>query len=113
MQIQACNGKGLFFRGLHAKLQEKINHKKSLRLNKKVPKIRKRFIKRNYKTKSKILRLFGINAAGIKSKLDSFNEILSTLKPQIWMIEETKLKSHETIQCEALGDFQVFYLSPV
>ena len=57
------------------------------------------------------MRLFGINAAGIKSKLDSFNEILSTLKPQIWMIEETKLKSHETLQCEALSDFQVFYLS--
>ena len=27
------------------------------------------------------------------------------------MVEETKLKSHETIQCEAISDFQVFYLS--
>ena len=27
------------------------------------------------------------------------------------MIEETKLKPHEDIKCEALDDFQVFYLS--
>ena len=27
------------------------------------------------------------------------------------MIEEMKLKSHETIKYEALNDFQVFYLS--
>ena len=68
-------------------------------------------MKRNYKTKSKTLKLFGINAAGIKSKLQSFNEILSTVKPQIWMIEETKLKPHENLKCEAIDDFQVFYLS--
>ena len=27
------------------------------------------------------------------------------------MVEETKLKSHETIKCEAIDDFQVYYLS--
>ena len=61
--------------------------------------------------KSKTLKIFGINAAGIKCKIQSFNEILCKLKPQIWMIEGTKLKSHEHIECEALSDFQVFYLS--
>ena len=103
--------KSLFFRGLHTKLQKKITHKISLRIKKNVPKLRKRCIKRNKKTKSNFLKLFGINAAGIKCKIESFNEILSILKPHIWMIQETKLKQHEHIKCEALSNFQVFYLS--
>ena len=61
--------------------------------------------------KNENLKLFGINSAGIKSKLDSFNEVLSTLKPHIWMLEETKLKPHEDIKGGLLSDFQVFYLS--
>ena len=61
--------------------------------------------------KSDILRLFGINSAGIKSKSESFNQALSQLKPHIWMVEETKLKPHDEIKGESLKDFQVFYLS--
>ena len=55
--------------------------------------------------------MFGINSAGIKCKINSFNDVLNRLKPHIWMVEETKLKPHETIKCGAVGDFQVFYLS--
>ena len=72
---------------------------------------RKRTMKRNKKIINHILKLYGINAAGIKSKTESFNEVLSVLKPNIWMVEETKLKPNEDIKCEALNDFQVFYLS--
>jgi hypothetical protein len=61
--------------------------------------------------KNEILKLFGINSAGIKCKLESFNEVLSTLKPHIWMLEETKLKPHEDIKGGMLSDFQVYYLS--
>ena len=61
--------------------------------------------------KNETLKLFGINAAGIKCKLNSFNEILSKLKPQIWMVEETKLKPNENIKCVSVDDYQVFYLS--
>ena len=68
-------------------------------------------MKRNNKKKNKILKFFGINAAGIKSKLHSFNQILINLKPHIWMIEETKLKPHEQIKCGSINDFQVYYLS--
>ena len=74
-------------------------------------KLRKRCIKRNNNIKRNSITIYGINAAGIKCKIDSFNEVLSTLKPQIWMIEETKLRVNEHIKCEALSDFQVFYLS--
>ena len=68
-------------------------------------------MKRSKKIKNNNLKLFGINAAGIRCKTESFNIILSKLKPQIFMIEETKLKPHETIKGEPLEDFQVFYLS--
>ena len=95
---------------MHTKRQEKIAHKQILR-KKNNPQVRKRGMKRNKNLKSKILKVFGINAAGIKSKMDSFNEVLSVLKPQIWMVEETKLKPHENIRCGNLSDFQVFYLS--
>ena len=36
---------------------------------------------------------------------------MSTIKPQIWMLQETKLKSNETIKCETKDDFQIFYLN--
>ena len=68
-------------------------------------------MKRNENIKRNSIKLYGINAAGIKCKTESFNDVLSSLKPQIWMIEETKLKTNEHIKCEALSEFQVFYLS--
>ena len=74
-------------------------------------KIRKRSEKINKIVKSKDLKIFGINCAGIKSKLNSFNEVLTRLSPMIWMAQETKLKANEVISCEALSAFQVFYLN--
>ena len=71
---------------------------------------RKRVQKRNKINKVQTLKIYGINAAGIKCKLKSFSNVLSRLSPQIWMIEETKLKPGETIKCENIDDFQVFYL---
>ena len=55
-------------------------------------------------------RLFGVNAAGIKCKTESFNDILSRLKPQIWMVQETKLKQNERLKCDEANKFQIFYL---
>ena len=52
------------------------------------------------------LRIFGVNAAGIKCKLDSFNDILKRLQPQIWAVQETKLKKNELIKCEAVNNFK-------
>ena len=73
--------------------------------------IRKRGIKRHSKVKHNSLKLFGINAAGINSKIKSFDHVISRLKPHIWMIEETKLKPHEKIRGGCLDHFQVYYLS--
>ena len=37
--------------------------------------------------------------------------VLKEVKPQIWMVQETKLKPNEKIKCESLNDYQVFYLN--
>ena len=71
-------------------------------------KIRKRCEKRPKIEKSEIIKIFGINAAGIKSKINSFNEIFKRLKPKIWLLQETKLNLNDKISCEALKEFQVF-----
>ena len=74
-------------------------------------KIRKRCEKRKCKTISESLRIFAANAAGINCKLKSFEVILSTLKPQVWMLQETKLKPNGKVKCESVNDYQVFYLN--
>ena len=56
-------------------------------------------------------KILGINAAGIKSKLKSFNTVLNQLNPTIWMLQETKLRGDEKISCEYLKHYQVFYLN--
>ena len=68
-------------------------------------------MKRHKNIKHNNLKIFGINAAGIKSKLKSFDEVISRLKPHIWMVGETKLKPHETVTGGCLDEFQVYYLS--
>ena len=55
----------------------------------------KSFEKRNKIKKFKTLKIFGANAAGIKIKLKSFDLVLKEVKPQIWMVQETKLKPNE------------------
>ena len=72
---------------------------------------RKRALKRPKNITHNCFKIFGINAAGIKSKIKSFDDVISRLKPQIWMVEETKLKSHEKLQGGSLDDFQIYYLS--
>ena len=54
--------------------------------------------------------MFGINAAGIKCKIDSLKNILKRLQPQIWAVQETKLKQSETLKGDEIDKFQMFYL---
>ena len=44
------------------------------------------------KYKNKVV-FVGVNAAGLSSKLASFDDMLETLKPTVFFIEETKLKT--------------------
>ena len=84
--------------------------KKTLK-QKKVKKVRKRCENRNKTNKMKTLKVYGINSAGIKCKLKSFENVLSTVQPQLWMLQETKLRPNETIKCEGINEFQVYYLA--
>jgi hypothetical protein len=75
-------------RGLYSKFHEKIAHKQSLRKKMNKPS-KKRAMKRNKKIINHILKLYGVIAAGIRCKTESFSEVLFVLKPNIWMVEET------------------------
>ena len=61
------------------------------------------------KAKNGLFKLYGINCAGIKSKITTFNDVLKRVQPKIWTLQETKLKNNESISCEALGSYQVYY----
>ena len=54
----------------------------------------------------KSLRMLGVNAAGIKSKLTSFKNILNELKPAVFFIEETKQKDEGKLKFENYDVFE-------
>ena len=92
------------------KLKKKIANKKILRQKKGQMK-HKRSKRKSKRIYNQSLRLFAVNAAGIKSKVKSLDDILSRLRPHIWMIQESKLKENELLKYEASTNFQMFYLS--
>jgi hypothetical protein len=96
LYVQAYYGKKVFFRGQLPKRKRKIVDKKVLK-QKKGTKKRKRSEKRHLCKKSYALKMFAVNAAGIRCKLKSFNQIIESLKPQIWMVEETKLNQMKSL----------------
>ena len=64
--------------------------------------------RKRIKYKNGPFKLFGINCAGIKSKMKTFNEVLKKVQPKVWTMQETKLKSNETMSCEALSSYQIY-----
>ena len=63
--------------------------------------------RRNKITIKKHVRFLGVNAAGIGSKLTSFKNTLNVLKPEVFFIEETKMKDEGKIEIE---DYDLFEL---
>ena len=54
----------------------------------------------------------GINAAGITSKIESFDKVLFDLKPTIWMMQETKRgNSQASLKSKNLQNYQIFELN--
>ena len=69
------------------------NDKKYMRRDLKIRiKNNKRGKRKNTKNFSRNLRFLGVNAAGLKSKLLSFNKVLTELNPSVFFVEETKMK---------------------
>ena len=57
----------------------------------------------------KSIRIVGVNAAGITSKLDSFDKLIFDRRPSIWMMQETKRRvTDKQIQTKNLVNYQVF-----
>ena len=83
-----------------------IDQKNDLKTKKNRRSLRKNKTK---KYKNKVI-FVGANAAGISSKLVSFDDMLETLKPTVFFIEETKLKTGGKIKTKNSKQFQIFEL---
>ena len=46
------------------------------------------------------LRLLGVNSAGIRSKMMTFQKVLNDLKPGVFFLQETKMKEIGRLKCE-------------
>ena len=81
-----------------SKPQIKSKNRRSLRRNKNKHCTRK-------------LSFVGVNSAGLSSKLTSFDNMLKSLKPTVFFIEETKLKTNGKIKTEHSNEYQIFELN--
>ena len=79
------------------KSKEKTKNRRSLRKNK----TRKCACK---------LTLVGFNLAGLSSKLDSFDHILSAIQPSVFFIQETKLRKQGKIKTQNSKNYSIFEL---
>ena len=71
---------------------------------------RRKTIRKN-KIYNKNLRCVGVNAAGLSSKLPSFDFILNSLKPSIFCLQETKLYRQGKIKTENTKNYTIFELN--
>ena len=67
---------------------------------------------RGNKTKkcARKLTLVGFNSAGLSSKFDSCDHILSSIQPSIFFIQETKLRKQGKIKTQNSKNYQIFEL---
>ena len=65
-------------------------------------KIRKplRGTRKSTKDFNKSMRFLGVNAAGIRSKFNTFKKVITELKPSVFFLEETKVKDVGKIKLE-------------
>ena len=56
-------------------------------------------ILRSYKNRGKFV-IYGTNAAGLASKLDSLKNVCKTIQPKVFMVQETKLSKHKELKID-------------
>ena len=76
-------------------LKTKINQRKLIRKRK----------RKRVKYYEKSLRLVGVNANGLKSKLNTFRKVLVDLQPSMFFIQESKYKTTGRLKFE---NFEIF-----
>ena len=60
---------------------------------------------------NKDLTIVGLNAAGVTSKIDSFDKVLFDVMPSVWMMQETKRKQYSPqLTSQNLNNYQIFEL---
>ena len=100
-------------------MKENINESPSIIVqnseSKKGVKQNRRSLKRNKRIQfhmtGKSVTFVGVNAAGITSKLHSFDKLLSDVKPTVWMMQETKrTNNHGKLTSSNLKNYQIFEL---
>ena len=75
------------------------NNRRSLRRNKIKDKKRKT-----------ALKLVGVNAAGLSSKFKSFDNMLTTLSPEVFFVEESKMRRPGKIKTKASENYIIYEL---
>ena len=94
-----------FFRSKTASISEMV-------IGKEKRKNIRRSLRRNKINKFKNKVTFvGVNAAGLSSKLSSFDDMLETLKPTAFFIQETKLRTGGKFKTENTKNFLKFELN--
>ena len=72
----------------------------------------RRALRKNKQSKFQSSLCFvGTNSAGITSKLQSFDDLLKTINPSVFFIQETKLKNQGKIKTEYSKKYQIFELN--
>ena len=56
------------------------------------------------------LKIIGVNCAGLRSKMESFDKILSELNCSIFFLQETKLRRQGTIKSPNSPNYTIFVL---
>ena len=71
----------------------------------------RRSLRRNKKKKyNNELVFVGVNAAGVSSKLASFDDLLLKLRPSLWFMQETKMSNGGKIKTENSQKYEIFEL---
>ena len=79
-------------------------------INKSKRKRNRRKERKIYKNKSKSLKIFGINCAGLMSKIKSFEKVLIDENPSVFCLQETKLKKPNQIRTDSTRNYTLYEL---
>ena len=79
-------------------------------VNQETRKTNRRVMKRKSKEKNVVnkLKLVGVNAAGLSSKLHSFDNLLADIQPSVFFIEETKMRKEGKIRTKQSSNYQIY-----
>ena len=62
--------------------------------------------RKSQKSMVKTLRFLGVNSAGLRSKMTTFQKIISELKPSVFMVEEYVGRDYHHVYEKTHYDFQ-------